>query len=90
MKAYIIVLLLLTASFVVAMWFLDFAIWYNHTYLYLPVPGLWGVKFVKGDAVNLAYWWLILTYTSAVTAAFIAGLKAAEEMVEKALKKVRR
>ena len=79
MKAVILgLLLLLAAGFVVAMWFLDFAIWYEHTYMYLP-PLAWGVKFTKGDAVNIAYWWMIIVFVSSCVLAYLYGRMEAEK-----------
>ena len=63
---------IITIIFVVAEWFLDFAIWYGHTYMYVPFPGLWALKVSKGDAVNIAYYVLNICY--ALGSAYAAAI----------------
>lgn len=59
--------------FINAMWFLDFAIWYNSTYFYFPTPWTWGIHYTKGDAVNLAYLILILSYIGGALSSLYLG-----------------
>lgn len=57
---FIIILLVFGAVLIVqALWLIDFAMWYGHAYIYFPF-GAWGIKLGKGDAVNIAYWEIII------------------------------
>jgi len=71
-------LLSLALNYVAWFWVLDFAIWYDHTYIYIPFVA-WGVRLSKGDAVNICYWVLSITFVLSMITSYLLGRRVSNE-----------
>lgn len=66
------IILACTINLVAWLWVIDWAIWYETPWIYIPLIA-WNIEISKGEAINIGYWMVCVSFLLASVSSYVMG-----------------